>query len=270
MPDKAPGKLFHNLPTLVPFALSPEDRLPHGLCWFTDKDGNHPDIESVWRDFFDATDEEIGFANDKADARKTLSEQKLFEILYKHLGRLKIESDDEQILEIGLGKASSSNNFLYAIGAEPEGLLAVGRSGLDKLVPLIEDFVLFFHAMKLFLVHPSHIASGKEVLFMEESDLPSDETTSLGPWNFAALRGSSLSELKSLAAATLATIVSPDRLWAAYLRTGDSSLSTAVFSLVEAGGKILDEPEMQFDVSMPIKLGTVGNDSTLRLLLFWQ
>ena len=261
-------RLFSNLPTQVPFSLNSKNRRPHGLCWFADKDGKLPDVEAVWKEFFEASDEEMSFAGDTANVEKILSERKLFGIPYKNMFQADAEDenkDEVPFLEIGLGKKSSSDHLLYVIRLVPDGLLAAGRVKKDKLPDLIEDLTLFFETLPQFPVHPSRIASGKGGLCTEEDHEPSKEKELLGPWSFSTLRASSFPDLELKVAATLAAIPTPNRLWAYSWIDG---FGAAVFSLVEAGGKIIEKPIMLFNVDSEIPSGLLDKKQPCRTLFF--
>jgi hypothetical protein len=272
MSDTAPEKIFTNLPKTVPFSLNQNKRLPHGLCWFAGKDGTLPDAEAVWRDSFAASEEEIIFSNDKKRLRKVLSKHEPFALPCRCI----VETDgdggkeSDPCLGVGLGKKADSDNLLYALRLEPNGLLAAGRTREGELSHFIEDVSLFFCAMPDFPLHPSRIASAKDDSGMGNSG-PSEEKNLLGPWNFAALRSTSLKNLKSRLAAALTAISAPDKLWAAYLRIDELLLDTAVFSLTEADGKkLLNEPLMLFGATSGVEFGTRKADTLLKMLLFWQ
>lgn len=273
MPDNDPKKLFKKLPTQIPFPFDQKLHSPRGLCWFAGQDGMLPDAEAIWRDFFEATEAELSFANDKTNVRKVMADSKLLGIPYKYLP-LEVEGnqdEDWEKMSLALGKDRFADNYLYDIEVEPNGILVAGRSSKDMLPPLVEDTLLFFCVMQKFFVHPSRIASGKgKDVFGVKDYEPSEDESLLGPWCFTSFRGASLDDLKPKAASLLNTIDTPDRLWAAYLRLDAPIVDTAVFSLVEAGGEVLDRPVMLFDVSSDITFGTMDGQPPMRLFFFWR
>lgn len=270
MSTNDPEKLFKDMPKQASLTLNAKDHIRHGLCWFADKDESFPDAESVWRNTFEASEEEIIFSDDRTNTRKTLAEYNLFGIPFKYVCRDGgVENGGGPSLGIGLGKKLPCDNLLYAISLSPNGLLALGRIKADKLPPLIEDCILFYSAMQSFWAHPSRLASGLgDICFADRE--PSDNEGALGPWNFVFIPGGSLNELKAKTDQLLNEIGSPKRLWAVYLRAEEPILRAAAFSLVEADGIPLEEPVLQFDVSVDVTPNLRNTPSPMRMAVFWQ
>ncbi len=237
-------ELFQNLPKNVTFNLDSKNALPPCLCWFADFGEDFPDPEDVLREHFAASEEEIKALDKEGGTKSILLRYKIVDAPANVADSVPPE-EDAVMTRIALAESQCGKNLLYVNQLGPDDIMVAGRIKPDELPMFIEYLAILYDVTGVPEEPPSLLASGQYVFGSDDEPMECDAI--FGPWNFTLLHDNTSDGLKAKVASFLA-VVNPERMWAAYTGEVDGLPRTTVLELVEAGGKVYDEPYLLFEV----------------------